>query len=331
MYFKDVPNIYYDFKLGGVSQLTIVKDITHNIRFRKEILENITLYDEYDIRDGETPEIIAEKIYGNSQYHWIIMLLNERYDYITDFPLSYPELISHTEQRYGTGNTNAIHHYLDFNGNRVDSSITSVTMTNYGSGYDSEADPPIVTIAAPTGSNPIQAYGVAQLSGGGIQSIAVRNAGNGYTAATVTIVGGGGSGATAQVVVSGGAVTAINITNAGSGYTSQPYVTIFGDGSNALAGQALIFTSAVVGVDITSSTILGVDIVNSGSGYITIPSITIAAPPSGTTATAQCSIAAYTPVTNLQYEEEINESKRRIKLITPELLNTILTNYKDLL
>lgn len=331
MYFKDVPNIYYDFKLGGKSQLSIVKDITHNIRFRKEILENITLYDEYDIRDGETPEIIAERIYGNSQYHWVIMLLNERYDYITDFPLSYPELVAHTEQKYGVGNTNDIHHYLDFNGNKVDSIVSGVTMTNYGSGYDSEAEPPIVTIGAPTGAHPIQAYGVAQLSGGGIESIAVRNGGNGYTSATCTIVGGGGSGATAQVVVSGGAVTQIDITEAGSGYTSQPYITIFGDGSNALAGQALIFTSAVVGVEITPSSILGVDVVNSGSGYITIPSITIAAPPSGTTATAQCSISAYTPITNLQYEDEINETKRRIKLITPELLNTILTNYKDLL
>ena len=404
--------------VNGSSRLTIVKDITHNIRFRKEILENITLYDEYDIIDGETPEIIAEKIYGNSQYHWIIMLLNERYDYITDFPLTYPELVSHTEQRYGVGNVNGIHHYLDFNGNRVDSSISAVTMTDFGSGYDSEAEPPIVTIAAPTGANPIQAYGVAQLSGGGIQSIAVRNAGNGYTSTslsgvtitgtagqfscnattlasgqvviisgtlggtgtisgyvnptayrigvtngtttftlidvttgaaivttagtptgltytssstTITIVGGGGSGATGQVVVSGGAVTQIIITNAGSGYTSQPYITIFGDGSNALAGQALIYTSAVVGVTIAPSSILGIEVVNSGSGYITIPNITIAPPPSGTTATAQCSILAYTPVTNIQYEEEINESKRRIKLITPELLNTILTNYKDIL
>ena len=317
--------------VNGSSQLTIVKDITHNIRFRKEILENITLYDEYDIRDGETPEIIAERIYGNAQYHWVIMLLNERYDYITDFPLSYPELVSHTEQKYGAGNANGIHHYLDFNGNRVDSIISSVTMLDYGSGYDSEADPPLVTIDAPTGSNPIQAYGVAILSGGGISGIAVRAGGSGYSSATCSIVGGGGSGATATVQVFGGAVTGITITNAGSGYTGQPYITIFGDGSNAYAGAASIYTSAVVGVDITSSTILGVEVINSGSGYITIPNITIAPPPSGTTATAVCSIVAYTPITNLQYEDEINESKRKIKLITPDLLNTILTNYKDLL
>lgn len=331
MYFKDVPNIYYNFNLGGKDQLTVIKDITHNVRFRKEILSNITLYDEYDIRDGETPEIIAERIYGNPNYHWIIMLLNERYDYVTDFPLSYPELISHTETKYGVGNVNDIHHYEDFNGNLVDSRITEITMTNNGSGYDSEAPAPVVTIEVPTGAHPIQAYGVAVLSGGGIQSIDVRNSGNGYTNATCSIVGGGGSGATAEVIVSGGEVVSIEMLTPGTGYTSQPYVTIFGDGSNAIAGTALIFTSAVVGVHITESSVLGVTVVNSGSGYIEIPEVTIAPPPSGTTATAVASIAAYLPVTNLQYEEKINESKRRIKLISPELLNTILTNYKDLM
>lgn len=323
--------MYYDFKIGGKSQLSIIKDITHNVRFRKEILENITLYDEYDIREGETPEIIAEKIYGNPQYHWIIMLLNERYDYITDFPLSYPELIAHTEQKYGAGNVNDIHHYVDYKGNRVDSIITKIDMTNFGSGYDSEAPPPTVTIDAPTGANPIQAFGRAVLSGGGIDEIMVRNGGYGYTTATCTIVGGGGTGATAEVEVSGGQVVAINMLTPGSGYTSQPYVTIYGDGSNAIAGTALIFTSAVVGVEITTSSVLGVEVVNSGSGYIEIPNITIAPPPSGTTATAVASISAYTAVTNLQYEDEINESKRRIKLISPELLNTILNNYKELL
>ena len=64
MYFNEFPNIYYSFKINGKDKFVLIKDITQNVRIRKEILANITLYDEYDIRDGETPEIIAEKIYG---------------------------------------------------------------------------------------------------------------------------------------------------------------------------------------------------------------------------------------------------------------------------
>lgn len=92
MYFKDFPQFLYDFNYGnGVIKTDVVKDITRNVRVRKEILSNITIFDEYDIIDGETPEIISEKFYGTPDYHWVIMLANERYDWSSDFPL--PERI----------------------------------------------------------------------------------------------------------------------------------------------------------------------------------------------------------------------------------------------
>ena len=69
MYFKVFPEFLYDFKYGKETKTSIVKDITRNIRFRKEVLENITLYDYVDVVDGDTPEIVAEKIYGNPEYH----------------------------------------------------------------------------------------------------------------------------------------------------------------------------------------------------------------------------------------------------------------------
>lgn len=46
------------------------------------------------------------------------------------------------------------------------------------------------------------------------------------TAPTVTLTGGGGTGATATANVSGGAVTGFTVTNSGSGYTSVPTVTM---------------------------------------------------------------------------------------------------------
>jgi hypothetical protein len=100
MYFKDFPKFFYEFDIKGEKSLTAVKDITRNIRFRRDILSNITVYDEYDIQEGETPEIIAEKIYGSPEYHWVIMLANERNDYISDFPLSPDELDQYIYQKY---------------------------------------------------------------------------------------------------------------------------------------------------------------------------------------------------------------------------------------
>ena len=88
----------------------ILTDITRNIRFRRDVLANITVYDYYDIVEGETPEIVAEKIYGNPMYHWIIMLVNERYDYLSDWPLTQANLDQYVIDKYGD-TANDIHHY----------------------------------------------------------------------------------------------------------------------------------------------------------------------------------------------------------------------------
>ena len=101
MYFANFPKIVYDFDLSGGTDYKIVTDITRNVRVRKKILENITLYDYYDIAEGDTPEIISEKIYGTPYYHWVIMLVNQRYDYVNDFPLTQVELDAHLDKKYG--------------------------------------------------------------------------------------------------------------------------------------------------------------------------------------------------------------------------------------
>lgn len=115
-YFSNLPSIYYDYNINGVNEVRVIRDISTNMRFKKELLDNITLYDEYDIMDGETPDIISERIYGTPHYHWIIMLLNDRFDYINDFPLSISQLQQHVIDTYGAGNKLGIHHYVDTNG-----------------------------------------------------------------------------------------------------------------------------------------------------------------------------------------------------------------------
>jgi hypothetical protein len=71
-----------------------------------------------------------------------------------------------------------------------------------------------------------------------ISAIAVATGGTGYTSVpTVTITGGGGSGAMARAVLTAGVVTSIVITRKGEGYTSSPTVTITGGGgTGATAG-----------------------------------------------------------------------------------------------
>lgn len=118
MYFNKFPNILYEFIIDGKRIIKSVKDITTNVRFRKDVLSQITLFDEYDIREGETPDIIAAKYYGSSEYHWVIMLANDRFHYINDFPMTYHAFELYVHDKYGDDLYDT-HHNEDTKGNVV--------------------------------------------------------------------------------------------------------------------------------------------------------------------------------------------------------------------
>ena len=76
-----------------------------------------------------------------------------------------------------------------------------------------------------------------------VQGIDVTNGGNSFTSApTVTITGGGGTGATAVAVISSGSIQEINVTASGSGYTSIPTVSIAGGGGVGFSVIATLST-----------------------------------------------------------------------------------------
>lgn len=86
-----------------------------------------------------------------------------------------------------------------------------------------------------------------------IQSLVVNNAGSGYTVApTVTITGGGGTGARARAVILNGAVSSLILVAPGSGYTSTPTVTFSGGNGSAAAGVARL--TQLPAVAITTAT-----------------------------------------------------------------------------
>ena len=70
----------------------------------------------------------------------------------------------------------------------------------------------------------------------------LRQVGSGYSSApTVTVSGGGGSGAAITANLTGDTVTTYTITNAGSGYTSNPTITVSGGGGSGAVAVATIY------------------------------------------------------------------------------------------
>lgn len=97
MYFANFPTLVYE-STDGIYH--IVKDVTFNVRIRKDTLKQIALYEVYHLVDGDTPEKIAEKIYGNPNYHWVVLLANEMYNWVEEFPLSTQEFEEYLDEKY---------------------------------------------------------------------------------------------------------------------------------------------------------------------------------------------------------------------------------------
>lgn len=92
---------------------------------------------------------------------------------------------------------------------------------------------------------------------GTIGGVKVTAGGTNYTAPTVTLTGGGGTGATAAAVLINGVITGINMTNWGSGYTSVPTVVIADATGTGAAGTAIYLNNIL---DILSITCLWGDL-----------------------------------------------------------------------
>ena len=134
---------------------------------------------------------------------------------------------------------------------------------------------------------------------GFVDSITVTNAGSGYlTAPLVTLTGGGGTGATATSTISGGKVTAITVTNRGTGYTSAPIVTINDGGGIATTATAV--ANVVSGIS-------SLKITNPGTGYASAPSVTFSGG-GGTGATAKTSLALTLPMQPKAMHDEMGAS-----------------------
>jgi hypothetical protein len=76
VYFSYMSTLPYE-AFDGSGQYKVVTDIFKRVRATLEARQDKTIYYNYTVSDGETPEIIAYKYYGAAHYHWVILLMNE--------------------------------------------------------------------------------------------------------------------------------------------------------------------------------------------------------------------------------------------------------------
>lgn len=140
-----------------------VRNIFTKIKFLKEILDNADMFYRYEMRDLDTPEIIADKIYGDSNRYWLILLANEAIDPYFGVPLKYQSFDNYLITSFGSieDAQNSLHHYekqVTVTTNK-DGLITSQEYKTELSEkmYDFSSNT-IINLTMPTLENPIVEY-----------------------------------------------------------------------------------------------------------------------------------------------------------------------------
>lgn len=108
------PIIRYTVDKKLLSEYDVARNLLFRVRVIKEIMNgNLDTYYKYIIKDEETPDDLADKVYGTSTAHWIILYANDIYDPQYDWPMSNRVFAKYIEKKYGSiefAKTN-YHHY----------------------------------------------------------------------------------------------------------------------------------------------------------------------------------------------------------------------------
>lgn len=112
-YFQYFPLITYSLDSNDLTANDIVQNIFRRIGFLDSLKSDARLFYPYTIMEGDTPEIIAHKLYGDPHLYWIVTLFNDILDPILEWPKTYSQFDQYIRDTYGSVATaqSTLHHY----------------------------------------------------------------------------------------------------------------------------------------------------------------------------------------------------------------------------
>ena len=120
-YFNQFGTILYDPIGDGSAKLCT--DILSRVRVRANMKKEIIMLDPYNVKENETPEIVADKHHGSPYYHWVVMLLNDISDVNHDWVKSTRQMQKYLFSKYTQTQLTETHHY-EISQTSGDSTIT---------------------------------------------------------------------------------------------------------------------------------------------------------------------------------------------------------------
>ena len=97
LYFDTLPKVLMRDQNGNRIVLT-------NLMSRATILDDLkndsVVFYKYNVQEGDTPETVAHKYYGDPYKYWIVMYSNQLMDPLWDWPMNYQTFIDYLTAKY---------------------------------------------------------------------------------------------------------------------------------------------------------------------------------------------------------------------------------------
>jgi len=283
-YFSQLPNLQVLNRTTNntaTDETVIVKNLFKRAKIREDIASISGAFEFYSITENERPDDVAEKIYGDPELDWVILLTNNILNLQDEWPLDLDSFNRYLEDKYESEDRyTEIHHYetittKDSFGRIVfpGGLIVDEAFYNAPEFQTITENPPGITFP-PIFVPGTQAV-LTPIVGGvnnSISAILISEAGLGYdTKPTVTLSPPDpSSNASADSTISDFAVTSVTNLSGGEGYLTAPTVT-FSDPIQSV--QATV--DSILGQGINIDKVDGLENLVGGIGYgLTAPSVT---------------------------------------------------------
>ena len=113
-YFRELPNFQYQSpfidSLSSTEYVT-VKNIFRRMTLRDDLNNIFTVFNKYEIKEGDRPDTVAEEVYGKSDLDWVVLISAGIVNVRNEWPLSSRDLYNYVVEKYGLAKKDFIHHY----------------------------------------------------------------------------------------------------------------------------------------------------------------------------------------------------------------------------
>ena len=99
-YFSYFPSVEHDLKQNGT--FVTVTNILKRFKLHDDARDQTEVFYPYRLQDGDRPDVVAEKYYGNANYAWLVLFSNNIVDPVKEWPLYGTDFRNYLISKYGS-------------------------------------------------------------------------------------------------------------------------------------------------------------------------------------------------------------------------------------